>query len=162
MHKVLSRSHIQADRSTLRFDGSQEKQGKSPRLTDCRPGEALGLKWEESAEEEDGTVWTLPEERSKNGMAHRRFLTPTAREILERRRERCCSLWLLTRRAWKGSRFRPASNRGRPGCKAKPSGRSARGLVAAMAPPRYLGFGTPLKIEVIRFQDPNLLSPLYD
>ena len=54
-------------------------------LTACRPGEALGLRWEEISE--DGTVWTLPEERSKNGMAHRMFLTPAAREILDRRRQ---------------------------------------------------------------------------
>lgn len=53
-------------------------------LTACRPGEALGLRWEEISD--DGTVWTLPEERSKNGMAHRMFLTPAAREILARRR----------------------------------------------------------------------------
>lgn len=53
-------------------------------LTACRPGEALGLKWEEISE--DGTVWTLPEERSKNGMAHRMFLTPAVREIIDRRR----------------------------------------------------------------------------
>ncbi|MEO6195368.1 MAG: integrase arm-type DNA-binding domain-containing protein [Thermoanaerobaculia bacterium] len=53
-------------------------------LTACRPGEALGLRWDEISE--DGTVWTLPEERSKNGMAHRMYLTPAAREILARRR----------------------------------------------------------------------------
>lgn len=54
-------------------------------LTACRPGEALGLRWDEISE--DGTVWTLPEERSKNGMAHRVFLTPAVREILDRRRQ---------------------------------------------------------------------------
>jgi integrase len=53
-------------------------------LTACRPGEALGLRWEEISE--DGTVWTLPEERSKNGMAHRMFLTSAVRKILDRRR----------------------------------------------------------------------------
>ena len=39
----------------------------------------------------------MPEERSKNGMAHRMFLTPAAREILDRRRlEAGASLYVFT------------------------------------------------------------------
>ncbi len=53
-------------------------------LTGCRPGEVLGLRWEEISE--DGLWWVIPEERSKNGLAHRIFLTLPMREILEARR----------------------------------------------------------------------------
>jgi integrase len=53
-------------------------------LTACRPGEALGLRWEEISE--DGHWWVLPEARSKNGLAHRVFLTPSMRQILQKRR----------------------------------------------------------------------------
>jgi integrase len=44
----------------------------------------LGLRWEEVSE--DGLWWVIPEERSKNGLAHRIFLTLPMREILETRR----------------------------------------------------------------------------
>src|SRR6476659_2581248 len=53
-------------------------------LTACRPGEVLGLRWEEISE--DGHWWVLPEARSKNGLAHRVFLTPPMRQILQERR----------------------------------------------------------------------------
>jgi integrase len=53
-------------------------------LTACRPGEVLGLRWEEISE--DGHWWVLPEARSKNGLAHRVFLTPPMRQILQEQR----------------------------------------------------------------------------
>lgn len=53
-------------------------------LTACRPGEVLGLRWEEISE--DGCWWVIPEARTKNGLAHRVFLTPPMRQILEARR----------------------------------------------------------------------------
>jgi integrase len=53
-------------------------------LTACRPGEVLGLRWEEISE--DGRWWVIPEARSKNGLAHRVFLTPPMRQILAARR----------------------------------------------------------------------------
>ncbi len=53
-------------------------------LTACRPGEVLGLRWEEISE--DGLWWVIPDARSKNGLPHRVFLTPPMREILEARR----------------------------------------------------------------------------
>ena len=53
-------------------------------LTACRPGEVLGMRWEEITE--DGLWWVIPEARSKNGTAHRIFLTPPMQEILEARR----------------------------------------------------------------------------
>ena len=53
-------------------------------LTACRPGEVLGLRWQEISE--DGLWWVIPEGRSKNGLAHRIFLTPPIREIFEARR----------------------------------------------------------------------------
>jgi integrase len=53
-------------------------------LTACRPGEVLGMRWEEISE--DRGWWVIPEERSKNGLAHRVFLTPPIREILEAQR----------------------------------------------------------------------------
>jgi integrase len=57
---------------------------KAVLLTACRPGEVLGLRWEEISE--DGLWWVIPEARSKNGLAHRVFLTPPLREILAARR----------------------------------------------------------------------------
>jgi len=53
-------------------------------LTAGRPGEVLGLRWEEISE--DGTWWVLPEARSKNGLAHRVFLTAPMRQILQEQR----------------------------------------------------------------------------
>src|SRR6202035_2828025 len=50
-------------------------------LTACRPGEACALKWQEISE--DGDWWTLPEERSKNAIAHRMFLAPLTRRTLD-------------------------------------------------------------------------------
>jgi integrase len=43
-----------------------------------RPGEVAGLVWEEI----EGTWWTIPAERAKNGRSHRVHLSPLALEIL--------------------------------------------------------------------------------
>lgn len=43
-----------------------------------RPGEVMGMRWEEL----DGNWWTLPAARTKNGREHRIFLTPEVRALL--------------------------------------------------------------------------------
>lgn len=50
-------------------------------VTAQRPGEVAGMAWGEI----DGEWWTLPSERSKNGLAHRIPLTKTALEIIGER-----------------------------------------------------------------------------
>jgi integrase len=47
-------------------------------LTAQRPGEVIGM----HRREIDGNWWTIPTERSKNGQAHRVFLTPLALELI--------------------------------------------------------------------------------
>lgn len=47
-------------------------------LTAQRPGEVIGMSWEEV----DGSWWHIPDERSKNGRGHRVYLTPFALELL--------------------------------------------------------------------------------
>lgn len=47
-------------------------------LTGQRPGEVVGM----HSAEIDGTWWTIPAERAKNGREHRVFLTPTAKKII--------------------------------------------------------------------------------
>lgn len=47
-------------------------------MTGCRPTEASAAEWREF----DGEWWTIPAARSKNGRAHRLYLTPTARKFL--------------------------------------------------------------------------------
>jgi integrase len=49
-------------------------------LTGQRRGEIGGLAWNELSE--DLTTWTLPRERTKNGVAHRVPLSPPARDLL--------------------------------------------------------------------------------
>lgn len=48
-------------------------------LTAQRPGEVIGM----HTSEIDGSWWTIPSERAKNGKAHRVFLTTTAKDIVE-------------------------------------------------------------------------------
>jgi integrase len=47
--------------------------------TGQRPGEVIGM----HTDEIDGVWWTIPAERSKNGRAHRIYLTKTARELID-------------------------------------------------------------------------------
>ncbi|MBI5014386.1 MAG: integrase arm-type DNA-binding domain-containing protein [Deltaproteobacteria bacterium] len=47
-------------------------------VTAQRPGEVLGMTWEEI----EGTWWTVPSERAKNGLSHRVHLSKLALEIL--------------------------------------------------------------------------------
>jgi integrase len=47
-------------------------------ITAQRPGEVSGL----HTSEIDGNWWTIPADRAKNGKAHRVFLTPLAKEII--------------------------------------------------------------------------------
>lgn len=47
-------------------------------VTAQRPGEVIGM----HTNEIDGVWWTIPEDRAKNGKAHRVFLTDTAKSIL--------------------------------------------------------------------------------
>lgn len=49
-------------------------------VTAQRPGEVVGLRWEEI---DEAGVWTIPAEKSKNGLAHRIPLAPVALEVLE-------------------------------------------------------------------------------
>jgi len=51
--------------------------------TGARPGEVAGMAWEEV----QGEWWNLPGERMKNGLPHRYYLTPMAREILKAQKE---------------------------------------------------------------------------
>ncbi len=53
-------------------------------ITAQRPGEVIGI----HTSEIDGDWWTIPRDRSKNGKAHRVFLTCSAKEIIERSKER--------------------------------------------------------------------------
>lgn len=53
-------------------------------ITAQRPGEISGI----HTSEIDGDWWTVPAERSKNGKAHRVFLTTTAQEIIKQAIER--------------------------------------------------------------------------
>lgn len=50
-------------------------------VTGQRPGEIIGL----HSREINGNWWTIPKERSKNGRAHRVFLTPLAQELIGNR-----------------------------------------------------------------------------
>lgn len=47
-------------------------------VTAQRPGEVAGLRWEEI----EGSWWTIPSERSKNGLSHRVHLSKLALEVL--------------------------------------------------------------------------------
>ncbi|GFE60583.1 site-specific integrase [Geobacter sp. AOG2] len=49
-------------------------------VTAQRPGEVIGV----HTNEIDGDWWTIPSERSKNGKAHRVFLTPSAKGLITR------------------------------------------------------------------------------
>jgi integrase len=49
-------------------------------LTGCRRGEVVGMMHSELSE--DGTVWTIPGARTKNGRQHVVYLPPLAREII--------------------------------------------------------------------------------
>jgi len=49
-------------------------------ITAQRPGEVIGI----HTNEIDGDWWTIPAERSKNGKAHRVYLTGMAREIIQK------------------------------------------------------------------------------
>ncbi len=51
-------------------------------LTGQRPGEVAGMRWEEIEDELTGVWWTIPEERSKNGQAHRVPLSGAVLDIL--------------------------------------------------------------------------------
>jgi len=48
-------------------------------ITGQRPGEVIGMSFAEI----DGDWWTIPAERSKNGKAHRVYLTGMARELIQ-------------------------------------------------------------------------------
>jgi len=50
-------------------------------LTGCRRQEIAGMRWSEFAP--DMTTWTLPGERSKNGLAHTLPVTPLMRSIID-------------------------------------------------------------------------------
>ena len=47
-------------------------------ITAQRPGEVAGMRWEEI----DGDWWTIPSERTKNGIAHRVYLSAMAKDVL--------------------------------------------------------------------------------
>lgn len=49
----------------------------------ARIGEIVTAEWNEINREGDGVWWTVPAEKSKNGLEHRVFLTPFALELLE-------------------------------------------------------------------------------
>lgn len=55
-------------------------------LTGARPGEVVGMSWDEL--DLDADEWTLPESRSKNKREHLIPLTPTMRAIIDRQAER--------------------------------------------------------------------------
>jgi integrase len=50
-------------------------------LTGCRRGEVAGMMYGELSE--DGTIWTIPGARTKNGRQHVIYLPPLARDIID-------------------------------------------------------------------------------
>jgi integrase len=56
-------------------------------LTGARREEIAGMRWCELAPSDGGAVWTLPSERSKNGLPHVLALPPMIVELLPRPRE---------------------------------------------------------------------------
>ena len=63
---------------TAAMTGEMKRALKLILVTAQRPGEVIGL----HSNEIEGDWWTIPAERSKNGKAHRVFLTPTAKELI--------------------------------------------------------------------------------
>ena len=61
-------------------------------LTGQRSGEVFRMKWNEL---DANGWWTLPETRTKNGLAHRVYLTKSVRDILERRHRNQKSEWVF-------------------------------------------------------------------
>ena len=79
--RVLSEEEIRTLWKTL--DGEPERLAaifKLGLLTAQRRGEILGMRWAEL--DLDAAWWTLPAERSKNGLAHRVPLTPGVSTLL--------------------------------------------------------------------------------
>ena len=52
-----------------------------------RPGEVANIEWTEI----DGDWWTIPPAKSKNGLAHRVYLTPVVKELLAQARSQATS-----------------------------------------------------------------------
>jgi integrase len=80
-------------------------------LTGARSGEVFGACWSEIK----GGWWTIPGQRTKNGLEHSVWLTPVVREILDRRRktnpDRCDFVFPSSR---KGGGRRPTSPKRMP------------------------------------------------
>ncbi len=82
--RVLSTDEIHTVWHAWQDGGATEETRKALQFllaTAQRPGEVIGCTWEEI----DGTWWTIPAERAKNGQAHRVPLSPLALEILGNR-----------------------------------------------------------------------------
>jgi integrase len=60
------------------ISGNLQRALKLILITGQRPGEVAGMQ----STEIDGTWWTIPAERAKNGLAHRVFLSEMARELI--------------------------------------------------------------------------------
>ena len=77
--RTLSETEIKTLWDTLpscAISGDLQRALKLILMTAQRPGEVSGM----HTGEVDGAWWTIPAERSKNGLAHRVYLTETARE----------------------------------------------------------------------------------
>lgn len=80
--RVLSQDEIKLLWSTLKTASISEDIRCAIELILCtaqRPGEVIGI----HTREIDGDWWTIPSERSKNGKAHRVFLTGSAKKIID-------------------------------------------------------------------------------
>ncbi len=86
--RVLSQEEIRVSWHELNTAGMSPELKRALKLiliTAQRPGEVLGARWTEI----DGEWWTIPAERSKNGLAHRVYLTGMARALLGDRTGEC-------------------------------------------------------------------------
>lgn len=82
--RVLTDEEIRAlwlGLDTARMDRTTAAALKLILVTGQRPGEVRGMRWEEVT----GSTWTIPAEKSKNGLAHRVPLTALALELLPER-----------------------------------------------------------------------------
>lgn len=81
--RVLSEKEIKTlwdalDRTDLFMSGEIKRAIKLVLVTAQRPGEVIGM----HTDELDGSWWTIPATRSKNGLEHRVYLTSTALELI--------------------------------------------------------------------------------
>jgi integrase len=141
---VMSSSDIRA----LFLSLDQEKPAVSAALrlillTAQRSGEVLSMRWEDVDFSE--AWWTIPPERSKNGLSHRVPLSPPALAILDARRALCSeSPWVFpgasARGPWSGIQKAVQRTRKRAGIELRGHDlrRTAASMMASMGTPRLV------------------------